>query len=84
MKIPRWKADKVIEFYPEASKNNTVFMMRFYEMECRGRKLPVTWENISAIMLEYKPETLVRTRRKLYGSSDKKEIKQQEYIREFV
>ena len=63
MKITEAQIQHIIEMCPETKGNNTTFLIAFYETVCDSREIPKSWENIKAIMNEYKPEAITRKRR---------------------
>ena len=83
MKITEAQIQHIIEMCPETKGNNTTFLIAFYETVCDSREIPKSWENIKAIMNEYKPEAITRKRRQFVDSSSKQREKEEEMRQEY-
>ena len=82
-KISKDKIQYVFARHPEAVGDNTKFLKAFWEIVCESRKIDKTWENIKAIMEEYRPETVTRMRRFYFQSTEAQLEKEQEFYVEF-
>ena len=74
----------VISRYPESYGNNSIFLRFFYEIVCEQRGIPTSWENIAVIMTnDYKPENVMRKRRKHVESTPEQLDKEFEVREEY-
>jgi len=69
--------------YPETKGDNTTFLIAYYETVCDSRKIPKSWENIKAIMNEYKPEAVTRKRRQFIKPTKEQREKEEEMRQEY-
>lgn len=83
MKISETQIKFVANSRPGCAEDNTEFLIAFYEAVCQSRGIEATWENIRCIMREYKPEHVVRKRRKYIESNEHQLHKEEEYRLEY-
>ena len=79
MKITEAQIRHVANSRPGSAEDNTSFLIAFYEVVCQSRNIDTSWENIKCIMREYKPENVVRKRRKYIESNEHQLHKEEEY-----
>jgi len=83
MKVTKEIIDYVFSERPESVGSNTRFIIAFYETACDIRGIDKSWENIKALMMEYKPENVTRKRREFIDSTKEQREKEQEYHEEY-
>lgn len=83
MKITEEQLEYVVAVRPKVVGDNTEFLASWYEIVCEARGIECSWQNIRALMHEYKPENVMRKRRKHFGSTEAQYEKEQEYRFEF-
>ena len=83
MKISKEQIQYIFQQNPETVGSNTNFLIAFYETVCLSREIPATWENIKAIMSEYKPEFVTRKRREYAPSTEEQLDKEVEMHEEY-
>lgn len=74
----------VLTKYPDSHKDNTQFCLRFWETVADTRGLEKTWENMVAIISEYKPESITRKRRELVDSTPEQREKEYQTWKEYA
>lgn len=82
--ISKEQLNYIVLTRPECSGSNTNFLQAFYEIACQARDIPATWENIKALMNEYKPEYVMRKRRQLVNSTEDQFVEEEKYRGEFT
>lgn len=58
----------IISQFPDTTKDNTEFCIKFWEMACQSRGIEFP-ESLKAIIRDYKPEAVTRKRREFTEST---------------
>ena len=83
MTLSKKQFDYIIEVYPNCHEDNTKFCVAVWETVAKTRGLAPTWENMTVIMQEYKPEAITRKRREYIKSTIHQKEKEYETWKEY-
>lgn len=84
MKTPTEEQIRFIAYkYPQAQGNNTQMCIGFWKETCKQRGIP--WDGrLDNVILEYKPESIVRKRRDIFPATDEQREREEEYRSEYA
>lgn len=74
----------VLEKYPHTNGNNTEICIYLWEEVAKRRGVnPNNWQEMKAIMRDYKPETVTRARRDIIKSTDKQIAMREQFVERY-